>query len=79
MVSNAEEEPTNWYVEGRGGLESWKSLNCIPVGDVSTNGTGLLTKSVSRTIEYAHNDLCVAEMAKATGNMVDYEKYLGRS
>jgi putative alpha-1,2-mannosidase len=30
VVSDAEDEPLNWAVEGRGGLKSWKELGYIP-------------------------------------------------
>jgi putative alpha-1,2-mannosidase len=29
--------------------------------------------SVSKTVEYAYDDWCIAEMAKSLGNMDDYE------
>jgi predicted alpha-1,2-mannosidase len=35
--------------------------------------------SSSNTIEYAYNDFCVAQVAKITGKMDDYNKYLKRS
>lgn len=79
IVSDAEEEPLNWAVEGRGGLTSWKSLNYIPADDFDPLGTGLFTRSVSRTIEYAYNDFCIAEMAREMGNQGDYEKYIESS
>ncbi|MDZ7724986.1 MAG: GH92 family glycosyl hydrolase [candidate division KSB1 bacterium] len=33
----------------------------------------------SYTLEYAYNDFCVAQVAKALGNMQDYEKYIDMS
>lgn len=33
VVSDAEVEPPNWSVEGRGGLTSWKNLHYIPTDD----------------------------------------------
>lgn len=50
IVSDAEEEPLNWAVEGRGGLLSWKSLNYIPADDFDPYGSGLFTRSVSRYV-----------------------------
>jgi putative alpha-1,2-mannosidase len=79
MISDAEVEPSNWQVEGRGGLESWKSLHYIPTDDRDFNGSGLFTRSISRTVEYAYDDWCIAQVAKDLGHMNDYEKYLGRS
>ena len=33
VVKDAEVEPYDWSNEGRGGLDSWKSLGYIPVQD----------------------------------------------
>jgi putative alpha-1,2-mannosidase len=79
LVSDAEEEPLDWSVEGRGGLMSWKSLHYIPTDDYDPYGVGPFTRSISRTVEYAYNDFCIAEVAKGLGNSGDYEKYLERS
>ncbi|CAK4034789.1 glycoside hydrolase family 92 [Lecanosticta acicola] len=75
LVKNAEDEPPNWTVEGRGGLHSWKSLNYVPTEDYDPYGVGPFTRSISRTVEYAYNDYCVAEMARGLGNQGDYERY----
>lgn len=53
VVKDAEEEPSNWSVEGRGGLLSWKTLNYIPTDDFDPYGVGPFTRSISRTVEYA--------------------------
>ncbi|KAK5018464.1 hypothetical protein LTR39_000965 [Cryomyces antarcticus] len=79
VVSDAEIEPPNWTIEGRGGLMSWKNLHYIPTDDYDPYGTGLLTRSISRTVEYAYDDFCIAEMARKIGNMGDYEKCLQRA
>lgn len=73
------EQPTIWTVEGRGGLESWKTLGYIPTDDFDPHGVGLFTRSISRTIEYSYNDFCIAEMAQAMNKTADAEKYMGRS
>lgn len=77
--TDAEDEPKNWAVEGRGGLTSWKNLDYIPTEDYDPYGVGPFTRSISRTVEYAYDDFCIAEMAKGLGNMADYEKYTRRS
>ena len=77
IVKDAEEQPKNWDVEGRGALDSWKKLGYIPFRDSAPGG--LRTRSVSRTYEYAYNDFCIAEMANATSRQEDYEKYTGRA
>ena len=79
LISDAEDEPANWAVEGRGGLKSWKELHYIPADDYDPYGVGLFTRSVSRTVEYAYDDFCIAEMALRLGNQADYEKYIERA
>ena len=79
LVKDAEVEPRVWDVEGRGGLRSWKSLGYIPADDFDPDGNGVFSRSISRTVEYAYDDFCIAEMAQAMGKHDDYEKYLQRS
>ena len=79
MISDAEEEPINWAVEGRGGVTSWKELNYIPADDFDPYGVGPFTRSISRTVEYAYNDFTIALMAQSLGHTSDYTKYLTRS
>lgn len=79
VISDAEFEPRNWAVEGRGGLMSWKTLDYIPAEDFDPYGTGLFTRSISRTVEYAYNDFCIAEMANGLGHPDDYQLYTTRS
>ncbi|RAL12537.1 glycoside hydrolase family 92 protein [Aspergillus homomorphus CBS 101889] len=79
VVKDAEVEPSNWNVEGRGGLTSWKTLNYIPTDDYDPYGVGLHTRSISRTVEYAYDDWCIAEMARALGHQSDNEKYMQRA
>lgn len=77
IVKDAEEQPPNWDVEGRGGLKSWKTLGYIPYRD--SDSGGLRTRSISRTYEYAYNDHVISTMANLTSRPDDYEKYLNRS
>ncbi|OMP83083.1 putative glycosidase [Diplodia seriata] len=79
LIKDAEEEPPNWAVEGRGGLTSWKTRGYIPADDYDPLGVGVFTRSISRTIEYAYNDYVIALMAQKLGKTDDYEKYLDRS
>lgn len=79
LVKDAEVEPKDWSIEGRGGLTSWKNLHYIPTEDYDPYGVGPFTRSISRTVEYAYDDFCIAEMARKMGNEGDYEKYLDRS
>ncbi|RAK78257.1 glycoside hydrolase family 92 protein, partial [Aspergillus fijiensis CBS 313.89] len=75
VQKDAEEEPFDWSNEGRGGLQSWKALNYIPVEDFDYIGFGTLTRSISRTLEYAYNDFTIAQMARGMGKTSDAEKY----
>ncbi|KKK15194.1 alpha-1,2-mannosidase, putative subfamily [Aspergillus rambellii] len=79
IVKDAEVEPENWNVEGRGGLQSWKTLGYIPKNDADPGTEGLRTRSVSRTVEYAYNDFCIAQMADRMGHDTDRDKYRQRS
>ncbi|MDD7885019.1 GH92 family glycosyl hydrolase [Flavivirga sp. 57AJ16] len=53
------------------GLNHYKKYGYIPYN--------LLDESVSITLEYAYNDWCVAQMAKALGKEEDYTFFLNRS
>lgn len=78
VLQDAEKEPARWDLGGRGGLASFKDKGYIPIDDRDTAGFGPHTRSVSRTVEYAYNDFCVAQMA-AVLKPEDYEKYMNRS
>lgn len=79
LVKDAEVEPANWDVEGRGGLASWKSLGYIPTENLDVDGVGTETRSISRTVEYAYNDFVISTLARDLGHMDDAQKYLARS
>lgn len=53
------------------GLNFYKKYGYIPYN--------LLDESVTITLEYAYDDWCVAQMAKALGKNADYEFFLKRS
>ncbi|MBJ6367409.1 GH92 family glycosyl hydrolase [Snuella sedimenti] len=53
------------------GLHLYKKFGYIPYS--------LLDESVTITLEYAYDDWCVAQMAKALGKTEDYEYFLNRS
>lgn len=80
VVQDAEVEPYDWSNEGRGGLNSWKTLGYIPVQDYDYLGFGTMTRSISRTLEYSYNDFVISELAAGLGNhTADVEKYQARS
>ncbi|KFF03548.1 GH92 family glycosyl hydrolase [Flavobacterium reichenbachii] len=53
------------------GLNFYKKYGYIPYN--------LLDESVTITLEYAYDDWCVAQMAKALGKQADYEFFFNRS
>jgi putative alpha-1,2-mannosidase len=53
------------------GLEAYKRRGYISMEDEQ--------ESVSKTLEYAYNDFCIAQMAKILGKSEDYAKYLRRA
>ncbi|KAL3447265.1 glycosyl hydrolase family 92-domain-containing protein [Aspergillus insuetus] len=79
VVKDAEVEPPNWNIEGRGGIQSWKTLGYIPINDTDPGTEGLRTRSISRTVEYAYNDFCIAQMSDRMGHTGDRDKYIERS
>ncbi|KAF2834161.1 glycoside hydrolase family 92 protein [Patellaria atrata CBS 101060] len=78
LISDAEDEPPNWAVEGRGGLKSWKELHYIPADDFDPYGSGPFTRSVSRTVEYAYDDFVIGTLAALLGKTEDAAKYRER-
>lgn len=53
------------------GLDHYLELGYVPE-DVSSN-------SVSKTLEFAYNDWCIAQLAKKAGDKDVYDKYISRS
>lgn len=64
VISDAEIEPENWGLEGRGNLVSWHDRGYIPSNDVDKNGTGPASRSISRGVEYAYNDFCISLLSE---------------
>ena len=68
------EHHTKWERDGyeaRGGL-----TNYLKLGYVAADYT---RESVSRTLEFALSDYCIAQMAKAMGNEADYKYFMKQS
>lgn len=53
------------------GLDAYKKNNFISIDDEH--------ESVSKTLEYAYDDWCIAQMAKILGKKEDYRTYMKRS
>ncbi|WP_338356055.1 GH92 family glycosyl hydrolase [Yeosuana marina] len=54
-------------------LDTYKTLGYVPVAEDNENW------SVSKTLEYAYDDWCVAQFAKALNKTDDYHYFLNRS
>jgi predicted alpha-1,2-mannosidase len=70
-AEKALEAMKNSAMEDRLGLAAYKKNNMITVDDES--------ESVSRTLEYAYDDWCIAQMAKSLGKENDYKTFIYRS
>jgi predicted alpha-1,2-mannosidase len=55
------------------GIQKYRELGYVPISYDHENW------SVSKTLEYAYNDWCIATFAKALGKMDDYQYFLKRS
>ncbi|MCE1197549.1 MAG: GH92 family glycosyl hydrolase [Marinilabiliales bacterium] len=63
--------PSDHRSRGRTGLDPYKKYGYVPYD--------LFRESVSRTLEYAYNDWCVAQLAKALGKTEDYNLFITRA
>jgi predicted alpha-1,2-mannosidase len=63
--------PADHRSKGRVGLEYYQKYGYIPYNK--------LRESVSRTLEYAYNDWCLAQFAQALGKTEDYEYFMKRA
>ena len=78
MTPPAGDETNKWLErdkwsgnEARGGLTYYKKLGYLPVDKYDW--------SASKTMEYAYNDYCVAQIAKEVGKKDDYNFFMARS
>ncbi|KQB41769.1 putative Alpha-1,2-mannosidase [Flavobacterium daejeonense] len=70
-AEKAFEAMKNTMMQNERGLDLYKKYGFIPYN--------LLDESVTITLEYAYDDWCVAQMAKALGKEEDYNYFLNRS
>lgn len=70
----------NDYIDGKGrrSLNSYLEFGYIPLED-EVIGENLNGGQVSRTLNYAYNDWCVAQVARKLGKTNDYDELLARS
>ena len=69
LVKNAEVDSPRPLYEGRA-LSEYKRLGYVSMS---------YPRSASRTMEYAYDDFCIAQVAQALGHTADSQKYLERS
>ena len=69
LVKNADVKPDDPMIEGRQ-LEDYKRLGFMSLSQ---------NRSASRTLEYAYDDFCVSEVARALGRNEEADNYLRRS
>ena len=70
MLKDATVAPADAEKEGRGGLAEYHRLGYIPYG-VDRAGT--------RTVEYAFDDWCIAQVARGLGRLDLYKEYMKKS
>ncbi len=63
--------PADHRSRGRAGLNYYLEFGYLPYDKVR--------ESVSRTLEYAYNDWCVAQLAEALGKDEDYKTFIARA
>ena len=70
-IEKAYEAMKHTMMQDERGLDHYKKYGYIP--------HNLLDESVTITLEYAYNDYCVAQVAKALGKKDDYDYFINRS
>jgi len=81
MRKNAFETPDiNDYLDGKGrrALNSYIEFGYIPLEDEIPDAFHK-REQVSRTLEYAYNDWCVAQLAQKLGKAEDYKELIARA
>lgn len=65
-------QPGTGVFAARLGIEDYLQLGYVPAD-------GKVKESVARTLEYAYDDFCVAQMARALGKEDDYDRFMKQS
>ncbi|MFT5086688.1 MAG: putative alpha-1,2-mannosidase [Candidatus Latescibacterota bacterium] len=71
MLKNATQPGDEAGNYGRRGIEAFATLGWVPHDEIE--------HAASRTQDFAYNDFCLAQVAKALGRQEDYEKYRDRA
>ncbi|MCF0203520.1 MAG: glycoside hydrolase family 92 protein [Bacteroidaceae bacterium] len=82
MLKNATQTPAaeSDYIEGKGrrALRSYMQYGCVPLEDTVPHAYHK-REQASRTLEYAYDDYCVAQMARLLADQKNYDLMLRRS
>ena len=71
MLKDAEQDPgADHEKHGRGGLNEYRRLGYVPYG---------IPRAGTRTVEYAYDDYCIAQVANGLGKQDIYDEYMQRS
>ena len=71
MLKDADADPgADHEKHGRGGLTEYNSLGYLPYG---------IDRAGNRTVEYAYDDFCIAQVAKGLGREDLYERFIRQS
>lgn len=65
-------EPGTGVFHARRGIEDYLKLGYVPAD-------GGVRESAARTLEYAYDDFCIAQVARALGKQDDYERFMKQS
>jgi len=80
LIKDAEVPSMTYLVEGRGHLNSYHKYGYIPQDDdMDGYARGLRGAQISRTVEYAYDDYCIARVSKLLNKTSDYDKYMTRA
>ncbi|UZJ56253.1 hypothetical protein CBS101457_005573 [Exobasidium rhododendri] len=82
MIKDAEVNPEDWGLEGRGGIEARRQLGYVPQlgkGDDPPGRRVVIGRSTSRTVEYAFNDHGIALVAAGLNKTDIYKDFIKRS
>ena len=81
MLKDANVEPPDWALEGRGAVAARNKHGYVPRGPEGSPATprAVAGRSASRTLEYAYNDFSIALVGAGLGRGDTYTEYVRRS
>jgi len=79
LIKNAMMPGPSFY-EARAGIDYYKNLGNVPADIGSPPGSNMPNnEGTSCTLEYAYDDWCIAQLAKALGRENEYELFMSRA